>query len=60
MNSVLDDLRPYLKGFLGTLAALVLVTLVALVYHLWYDHAALHQLIAALNALATRHPDLFK
>ncbi len=60
MNPVLADLRPFLKGFLGALAALLLVALAWALYHLWYDHLALHQILAALNQLAQRHPDLFK
>jgi len=60
MNPVLDDLRPYLKGFFGTLLALLAVSLVWGLSHLWYDHLALHQILAVLNALATKHPDLFK
>lgn len=60
MNPVLDDLRPYLKGFLGTLAALLLVALALGLYHGYRDHLAVHQLIQVLNQVASKHPDLFK
>jgi hypothetical protein len=60
MSPVFADLRPYLKGFLGTLAALLLVSLALIVWRLYTDHQILHQLIAVLNTLAGKHPDLFK
>lgn len=54
------SLLPILKGFLGALAALALVALVFLVVHTYQDHVALHQVIAVLNTLASKHPDFFK
>jgi hypothetical protein len=60
MVAVPASLLPMLKGFLGTLAALVLVVLVLVIWHLWLDHVTVHQLVAILNTLASKHPDLFK
>jgi hypothetical protein len=54
------SLIPMLKGFLGTLAALLLVSFALIIWHLYTDHQILHQLIGVLNTLAGKHPDLFK
>ncbi|MEY2875515.1 MAG: hypothetical protein RLZZ373_2886 [Pseudomonadota bacterium] len=48
------------KGFFGAIAAALLIALLMGVLHLWADHTALHQAFGAINALATKHPELFK
>jgi hypothetical protein len=60
MFAVPASLLPALKGFVGALAALLLVALAVSVFHLYQDHLVFHQLVSVLNTLATKHPDLFK
>lgn len=48
------------KGFCGALAACLLVGAGIVVWHLWSDHNNLHAAFAVINALASKHPELFR
>lgn len=54
MNSLWTTLRTILVWVFAAFGAGVLA------WHLWVDHASLHQLIGGMNSLASRHPELFK
>lgn len=44
----------FARGFLGALAAVVLVIGVLLAIHLWSDHVALHTMLDYLNTHADK------
>jgi len=48
---MLNRLRtsPFVKGFLGAIAAIALLLLSLLAIHLWSDHTALHVVVDFLN-----------